>query len=557
MASLTGKGGTAVSLADMQVPATTLALETPLVAPEVAGGDLAAFQRFVRHLPGAWWVKDGDGVYLYANRATEENLGCPPDGVVGKTDFDLVPPEAAEVFRQHDQQVLRTGENLEVFEHMPGAHGALRSWYSAKFVLGLSEPRRTAGFAIDISRLTQAKTDMEGMLQQILDAISDMVMVKGPHSKLEWANKAFLTTYGMTMEQLKGLVDAPFCEPDLTLQYVKDDLHVFATGLTLEIPEEPMMRHDGKLLTCHTVKSPIFDASGKVIKTVGVIRDTTERKHLELELRQAQKLESVGRLASGIAHEINTPIQYVGDQTHFLRSAFTDLVAMAELYRAFVRKVEAGEASATDFAALHAAEEELDVDYMVTGVPVALEAIQEGAARVATLVRAMKDFGHPDGGERRSVDINRALDATVKISANETRQVADVVLDLGDIPEVLAYASELNQVFLNLLINASHAIADVHERTGKRGTITITTRCAGDSVVISIADTGAGIPEALHSKIFDAFFTTKEVGKGTGQGLAIARSIVIEKHKGSLTFDTKLTQGTTFYIKLPTGAPAA
>jgi signal transduction histidine kinase len=170
----------------------------------------------------------------------------------------------------------------------------------------------------------------------------------------------------------------------------------------------------------------------------------------------------------------------------------------------------------------------------------------------------MKEFGHPDGGERRSVDINRALSTTVTITANETKQVAEVVLDLGDIPEILAYASELNQVFLNLLVNASQAIAEVNKRTGERGTITITTRSVGDSaVVISIADTGGGIPEELHSKIFDAFFTTKEVGKGTGQGLAIARMIVVDKHQGSLTFDTKLDQGTTFHIKLPIGAPAA
>lgn len=536
------------------MPLPNLEIEPLLCSPH----ELANFQRLIGHLPGAWWIKDSAGRYLYANRAAENNLGNPRDGVLGKTDFDCLAPEPAEIIRQHDQQVLRTGENLEVFETLPSEDSSTRTWYSAKFLVLLGEARCCAGFAIEITRLIQAKGDMEGMLQQILDAISDMVLVKGPHSKLEWANKAFLTAYGMTNAQLKGLVDAPFSEPDLTQQYVKDDLHVFSTGLTLDIPEEPMIRYDGKVLMCHTVKSPIFDARGKVIKTVGVIRDTTERIRLELELRQAQKLESVGRLASGIAHEINTPIQFVGDEMNFLRSAFTNMLTLNHRYRAFVGKIEESGASATDIAALRAAEKELRIDYLIANVPRSLEAIQDGTARVANLVRAMKEFGHPDGGERASMDVNRALRNTVTISANETKLLADVALDLGDIPEILACPSELNQVFLNLLVNAAHAIADLKPPSGKRGTITITTRREGDSeILVSIADTGTGIPEASRPKIFDAFFTTKEIGRGTGQGLAIARMIVVEKHQGSLTFDTKVGEGTTFHVRLPIGRTEA
>jgi len=514
---------------------------------------LADFQKVIGHLPGAWWVKDSEGRYLYANRAAEENLGNQSGGVAGKTDVEFLAPEPAEIFRQHDQQVLRTGESMEVIEALPCADGSTRTWYSAKFLVVLGESRCSAGFAVELSRLIQANGDMEGMLHQILDAISDMVIVKGPQSKLQWANKAFLNAYGMTNLQLKALVDAPFSEPpDLTQQYVKDDLHVFSTGLMLEIPEEPVVRHDGKVLMCHTVKSPIFDVRGNVVKTVAVIRDITDRRRLELELHQAQKLESVGRLASGIAHEINTPIQYVGDGLYFLRSAFTNLLALTDQYRAFVGKIADSGTSATDVAALRAAEEELDIAYMVAAVPKSLDAVRDGTARVANLVRAMTEFGHPDAGEREPMDINRALRNTVTIAANETKQVADVALDLGDIPEILAYPSDLNQVFLNLLVNAAHAIGDRKRPPGERGTITISTRREGESeIVVAIADTGIGIPEALRTKIFDAFFTTKGIGRGTGQGLAIARMIVVEKHQGSLTFDTKVGEGTTLYVKLP------
>lgn len=516
-----------------------------------ADRDLLAFQSWIGRLPGAWWVKNAAGQYLYANEASARHVGVSSAEMLGRTDYDFFPKQTADALRAHDEQVLLTGEDLEVLEQLPNTDGGQRTMFSTKFLLPVSTERCTAGFAIEITKLLGEKREVEGMLQQVLDAITDMVLVKGPHSRLEWANKAFLTTYGMTNEQLRGIIDAPFIEPDVTQQYVKDDLSVFATGQPLEILEEPMVRHDGKVLTCHTVKSPIFDGRGKVIKTVAVIRDTTDRKRLELELRQAQKLESVGRLASGIAHEINTPIQFVGDQARFVRSTFDDLLKLCERYRAFVIQSEAGAVSREEIAAIHALEADADLEFALENVPSALDSILDGATRVAKLVRSMKEFGHPDGGEKTATDINRALENTVTISANEVKFVADVELDLGSVPEVGCYASELNQVFLNLIVNAAHSIGDVVANTGKRGLIKITTRVTGNDVWVSIADSGAGIPEALRPKIFESFFTTKPVGKGTGQGLAIARMIVVEKHQGSLTFDSELGSGTTFHVRIP------
>jgi PAS domain S-box-containing protein len=523
-------------------------------APTLAGsaaGALAAFRAFIERVPGAWWIKDADGAYLYANQLTTDTLGVSPEAILGKTDLDLLPRETAEVVRAHDAQVLHTGKSLEVVEQLPGPDGETSWWYSAKYLLALGEQCCVGGFAIEATQLIGAKREAEGMLKQILNAITDMVLVKGPHSRVEWANQAFLSNYGMSIEELRGAVDAPFAEPDLTQQYVKDDLHVFLTGRSLEIAEEPMLRHDGKVLTCHTVKSPIFDARGKVIKTVAVIRDTTERKHLELELRQAQKLESVGRLASGIAHEINTPVQFVGDQTHFMRLAFAGVLELCNKYRAFVARAEQGSLSREDIAEMRQVEDHPDMKFLFENIPDAIEAIAEGTTRVADLVRSMKDFAHPDRGERTFADINRAIKNTLIIAANEVKYVADVELDLGELPEVFCYASELNQVFLNLVVNAAHAIGDVTRGGSTRGKIGIRTRHVDPDVIVSIADTGTGIPEELQPKIFDAFFTTKEVGKGTGQGLAIARMIVVEKHRGSLSFETQVGVGTTFHVRIP------
>lgn len=516
---------------------------------------LSTFESFTRPLPGAWWVKNSAGSFLYANRIAEATLGVVSGGAVGKTDHDLLPRAVAETLRSHDEQVLRTGESLEVIEQIEDGAGSVRSWLSAKFPMRVGDETCVAGFAMEITQVVGAKRDADGMLQQILDAITDMIIVKGPGSRLEWANTAFLSVYGMTNAQLKGLLDAPFAEPDLTLQYVKDDQQVFTTGLPLEIPEEPMIRHDGKVLTCHTVKSPIFDSRGKVIKTVAVIRDTTERKRLELELRHAQKLESVGRLSSGIAHEINTPIQFASDEAHFVRGALKTLLPLCEQYRALVVKCERGDVSPEDIAAIHRAEERAKLGFLLDNVPPALDAILEGIKRVATLVQSMKEFASPDAGAREFADINHALEATAMICANEIKYVADVEMNLGVLPPVCCYVGELNQVFVNLLVNAAQAIGSKVEGTKQRGRITITTRHVGDDVIVSVRDTGTGIPDAIRSKIFEPFFTTKGVGQGTGQGLALARLIVVDKHQGSLSYESEVGRGTTFDVRIPVNAP--
>ena len=174
----------------------------------------------------------------------------------------------------------------------------------------------------------------------------------------------------------------------------------------------------------------------------------------------------------------------------------------------------------------------------------------EGVDRVATIVRAMKEFAHPESKEMASADLNKALQSTITVARNEWKYVAEVDTDFADLPLVACNVGDLNQVFLNLLVNAAHAIADVR-KDGPKGRIVIRTEREQDRVHISIADNGSGIPESIRSRIYDPFFTTKEVGRGTGQGLAIARSVVVDRHKGSLTFDSEVGKGTTFHIRLP------
>ena len=200
------------------------------------------------------------------------------------------------------------------------------------------------------------------------------------------------------------------------------------------------------------------------------------------------------------------------------------------------------------------AEKTADLDYILQNAPQALESSIEGLERIATIVRSMKEFAHPDQSHKSLADFNQAIRSTLIVATSEYKQIAEIETHFGDLPPVPCYLGEFNQVILNLVVNAAHAISDVVKDTGARGKLTVTTRLDGDAVEISIGDTGTGIPENVQSKIFEPFFTTKEVGKGTGQGLAIARTVIVNKHGGTLRFETGLDKGTTFIIRLPIDA---
>ncbi|MGZ4566959.1 MAG: sensor histidine kinase, partial [Blastococcus sp.] len=264
------------------------------------------------------------------------------------------------------------------------------------------------------------------------------------------------------------------------------------------------------------------------------------------------KLESLGRLAAGLAHEINSPIQFVGDNARFLEEAYQELIRVVEVYRELidtsspigwmerqerVREAEAG----------------IDFDYLQKEIPSAVEQTLEGIERVSTIVRAMKTFSHPGTKEQVPADLNEALEATVTVTRHQISEVADLRLELGDVPPVRCNVADLNQVFLNLIVNASDAI----EETGRRGVITVATAVDGDEAVVRISDTGCGIPDDVRAKIFDPFFTTKDVGRGSGQGLPLVRGVVQEGHRGSIGVESVAGRGSTFTVRIPIlGLPA-
>lgn len=281
------------------------------------------------------------------------------------------------------------------------------------------------------------------------------------------------------------------------------------------------------------------DESGAAVRMVGAMLDVTSRRLMESQLLQAQKIEAIGQLAAGIAHEINTPIQYVSDNLRFLEDSFRDLL----------RVIGAYQQQATPDA-IEALWQDVDGDFMIEQIPVAASQALEGTERVAKIVRAMKEFSHPGGEEMAPVDMNHAVRNTVDVSRNEWRYVADLDLELDpELPPVLCRQGEIQQVILNLIVNASHAIADAKRET--RGRIVVRTQALANWCEIVVRDNGTGIPEAVRGRVFDPFFTTKEVGRGTGQGLALAHDTVVKKHQGTLDFVTEMGSGTAFIVRLP------
>jgi signal transduction histidine kinase len=283
-------------------------------------------------------------------------------------------------------------------------------------------------------------------------------------------------------------------------------------------------------------------------------RAEQDRVGLERELAHIQKMESLGTLAGGIAHEINSPVQYVGENLGFLRESVAGLSQVLNKYKNLADTAQSKGMLTDEVAEVAAIVEATNLEFLRQEMPASIDQSLEGIERISEIVRAIREFSHPGAKEKTAIDINHAIATTLTVANNQTKYVADVETDFDtSLPPISCLPGEFNQAILNLLVNAAHAIEET--QSDRKGRITLTTRGLENQVEIRISDTGVGIPDAIRKRIFDPFFTTKEPGKGTGQGLAICHTIITQKHGGTINVESEPGKGTTFIIRLPLDGP--
>lgn len=423
------------------------------------------------------------------------------------------------------------GETLEVSGLHREGH-EIRIEFSLSFVK-MDQQWNGIGLVRDISerkRVEEALHRSEYKMRSMMESLSDPCFVCSDQFVVEYANPAMKQTFGeVTGESCFYKIFQ--CEHDCPVCHLKP-----MTGAVCSNQE---IRHPTNGRIFKATSSPMMNSDGSNSK-ITIFRDITDEKEMQVRLTQSHKLEAIGQLAAGIAHEINTPSQFIGDNIAFLKKNWGSVEKVLQ-------------------NCIHQPDDLLDLKskktllFLLQEIPKAVDDAGEGIHRITTIVKAMREFSHPNDLKKK-VNLNQAIETTLIVARNEWRYIAEIETDLDkNLPEVYCFPGDLNEVILNLIVNAAHAIATKFEPLGKKGVIFIQTYFKNSAVVIEIQDNGSGIPEKIKSRVYDPFFTTKVVGKGTGQGLYLSHQIIEKKHQGRLSFDSQEGEGTTFKIELPMG----
>jgi PAS domain S-box-containing protein len=525
--------------------------------------DASRLALVARHMDDAVVITDQHGVIEWVNAAFTEMTGYTAAEVLGRVRTGL---DAAHALPSLDEFTSPDGEFV-LPELLTQTKDGRPYWLKAELFRAIDDDGVVRFVAVerDVTIRREAEeTLLEAMehaealanelstekavLTGVISAIPHLTYWKDFAGRYHGHNAAFLAMreiapdanlLGRTEDEL-GFTD----EFSGILLDLEKQIH---SGQPVVDKQVTIARSDGATRT--VLMSVLPQPDGGLI---GVGADVTRVSELERQLNQNNRLEAIGQLAAGIAHEINTPIQFISDNTRFVAQSLTELLDLAAVADRSCTE-SAGDPVAV-VTALSPVLAELDVEFLVAELPSALNESLEGLERVAQIVRAMKDFSHPGQG-RSAIDLNRAIESTVQVARNEWKYCAGMELNLStDVSLVPCYEGEFKQVILNLIVNAAHAIQARPRDDNGLGLIRISTVRFADRIEVSIQDDGSGIDAATQQRIFDPFFTTKEVGKGTGQGLSMAYASIVKKHGGALRVDSTPGAGTTFTIVLPTSA---
>jgi PAS domain S-box-containing protein len=507
----------------------------------------------------AIWDWQADRPQVYRSARYFKMLGMSAEDFAEDFDplMDLVHPDDTPLVTEKYAGLKRGDYDLCAFEHRLRHKNGSWRWIMARCTVMRRDADRRAlrilGVHTDISELKHVEAQLRArenenrLLALVAEHTTNAVVIANAEGRLEWANRGFESMTGFSLAEARGRMPRELLQGNDTDHEI---LELLERKLAAAEPLRTKMlnnRKDGSPYWVAMEVQPIRSADGSLRHFVAVMEDVTEYERMEAERRLSQKLESVGQLAAGIAHEINTPIQFVGDSITFLEEAWAGLGPLVSSARTLVDAQQPGDAGAPPLQAS-------DVQFLLSNFPVALERAQDGVRRVAGIVRAIKEFAYPDRGHYLEADVNHAVRNTIIVARNEYKYVGTASVECADLPPVRCRISAINQVLLNLIVNAAHALED-SRHTPATGRIDVKTRLEGDHVVVTVQDNGCGIPDHIGERIFDPFFTSKDVGRGSGQGLAIARAIVVEQHQGKIQVQSKVGQGSTFELWLPKDGP--
>jgi PAS domain S-box-containing protein len=544
----------------------------------------------IHTIPNPAFFRNSDGVFVECNAAFADTiLGTACENIVGQSVYDkpsIIPQALSDICTENDKNLLTNPGSQTTETVITCADGVKRDFLLSRstftdhdggiagiinVLLDLTGKKRAEKLLKD--RTAELLKSGEELKRQIKKRKKAKRTVKQVHREIEHLISSLPTILiGLSREDQiihwNAVAEKVFETPaedvmGLTLNQcgVEWDWDKISDGIGKSQAEGCNVRVDNihyrnKLGEERFLGLTITPFNGQESSILGVIiigADITDRIKFEAQLHQSQKMEAIGQLAAGIAHEINTPAQFVGDNTRFLQDAFADLIETCNLYKESIKAAESGTLSDERLKDLEKRLAELDIAYLEEEVPQAILQTLKGIDRITHIVQAMKIFAHPGGDDKEPVDINAEIEKTITITRNEWKYVAELITDFdATLPAVPCYRAEFNQVILNLIVNAAHAIADANgDQSSERGTIKISSTLAGNWAEIRISDTGPGIPKGIRHRVFDLFFTTKEPGRGTGQGLAIAHSVIVNKHRGKIDIETEENRGTTFVIRLP------
>lgn len=405
-----------------------------------------------------------------------------------------------------------------------------------------------------LKREIQEKDRIQREQSNLITAIenaAEAIVITDSEARIIYVNPAFEEISGYTRDEVKGK-NPKILNSGLHPSGFFEEFWKTITKGEVWTGRVRNRHKSGHIYEEESTVSSVTDETGKIIHYVAVKRDVTKEVELERQLLQKNKLESIGTLAAGIAHEINTPVQFVRDNTKFLEEAIADILELQAEYEKLSKAIEGQGLLEKERRLLEDRIEEIDLKFLNEEIGLAVGQALEGLDRISSIVTAMKEFSHPGTDEKQPEDVNKIISNTKTVSMSEWKSVADLELRLApNLPEIPVLAGQLKQVILNMIINAAHAIKERNSEKGKKGKISISTEPMDGYIQILVEDSGQGIPEDIRDKIFDPFFTTKSVGQGTGQGLSMVYSTIVEKHGGTINVESEVGCGSRFILTLP------